>query len=513
MQIFRKNSQAKFDGGACRELIFELDKASKTTEAAVGCNNLTATVANLKSNVPIGSIVAVHRSIPEHVDEVAKPKIVDCGCQTDDDIQSKKISQASGTGRRITPNSSACPKKPVSNFSIRSAPERNTPIPLTLPIRRLTSCVSPRRSVPGRNIAAPVFVPKTTAASSMPETKDNEPAAKLLISRSQSDSVFETSSTLSESKSMGKPYASVECVNGDAGDDICPKSRVIESMRVINEGEVVSSKKVVTANQESLGTRCSVTSRQQSLPKNEQPLSEPKPDDGSVNQVAPVQRIMEKLSDAKPAQKADNRKLESTRISTSPALPNLPSPKSSETLLKQPTTVSLVVTLATSPPSGVTENAVPKTIAPPNKVTSDDKKSSQSPVDVTKKTDATKVTPACSNFKSRPPARPLDPKLQQRPNVAERKTNTVVRGPPSRPVNHKYVKNVGVFKTTAAAVCVSINASAEKGDQRKFEQPSFGSSCNSRVVKGKYLHESWINREDIWFFVSQSYCFELLTLI
>lgn len=419
-----------------------------------------------------------------------RPKNVDCGCQTDNDAQSKKMLPAAG--RRIMPSSGGCPKKPMSTFSIRSAPDRNTPIPSVLSVHRLAG-ISPRKSAPGRNVAAAVFVPKTGVAASMPETKNNESITKVPISRSQSDSVFETSPTLSLSRSIGKQYASIECMSRGTVDEICPKSPVVESMRVINEGEVASSlEKVSAANEELLGSSSSVTNGSQSPPKNKSLKSPSKDIDVSVSVVTPVQvNVTGQPSESKQAENTstavDNQQPISPRVCTSFAASNSSSPKSSETVLKQPIPISSVITLATSPPRGETENVASKTVTSPHKVTSDDRRMPSLPADMAKKCEMKKTSSSWGNSLSRPPGRSLDLKLQQRPNVAERKTNSAVRIPPSRSVNPKYVKNVGVPKIPVGASGFSVHASTEKGDQRKAESTSAVSFSSGRVVKGKFF--------------------------
>ncbi|CAK9186694.1 unnamed protein product, partial [Ilex paraguariensis] len=219
------------------KLIFELDKTSTNTESAISRDDSSATVANLKQNVPGASTATFHPSIPKPMSSsVVRPKNVDCGCQTDNDAQSKKMLPAAG--RRIMPSSGGCPKNRCQLFH-QIGPDRNTPIPSVLSVHRwlafhlanplLAKCC--RGSIRAEN----------WVAASMPETKNNESITKVPISRSQSDSVFETSPTLSLSRSIGKQYASIECMSRGAVDEICPKSPVVESMRVINEGEVASS--------------------------------------------------------------------------------------------------------------------------------------------------------------------------------------------------------------------------------------------------------------------------------
>lgn len=172
----------------------------------------------------------------------SKPRSIDCGCQTEND--SLAIKKTIPVGRKIVTatNSSTFPKKVTSrNPPIPITPEKST---LTLLSRRHSGCISPKKPVPGRNTDAPEFVPgkRNNLPSKSEETRiagATESANKVKISRSKSDSVFETTSFSLKRKPNEKPYSSVECVKCVGKDEPGPRSPTVKKMQVITEHQVI----------------------------------------------------------------------------------------------------------------------------------------------------------------------------------------------------------------------------------------------------------------------------------
>lgn len=379
-----------------------------------------------------------------------KPESIDCGCQTDDDLQNKKIIEIGR--RKVVGSNSLYSKKMTRNFSVSAAPDRNTPIPLTLPIKRLTNYMSPRKPVPGRNIAAPVFIPGKQINPVTSKLNENKIVVDVnTISRSQSDSVFETN--FNSEKSELEKCVSVECMKSEnINDDISSKVKSAQSLEIINEDKSVLPIKAISEIKTVTDSviECSETSENCSNISNnsfEERLIKIMND--------PLEDVTSKLNDIeKNSQIIINIPEVTDSITASSS--NLCSVNVTPQIINEPVSTSTAATEINSvyPIQTVTNTTVPKNTTVTVKVSNVTKnsliereKKTESIEESSKKTD-TKKTPFKNNFLHRSSPQQWDSKLQKS-NVTERKMSTVTRIQSSKIVYQRSLKNVDALKTSS----------------------------------------------------------------
>lgn len=239
------------DSAVGRELIFELERASKNAAQLAAelprnekpslnkTNVINERVCeNDVSRYPAAT-EALRHPIDLEINLSKTPTFVDCGCQTESDCFSVKKTIPSG--RTITSSTYEYSKRNTRSFTISTMSERNT-LTSSLSSRRLSSCTSPIKPVPGRNVSAPIFIPekRVNAQSKIVDSKTiAENSNKDKISRSQFNSNFETSNSALKSKQNEKSYANIENVKSVVTEDVNLKSPIIKTMQVIAEHKTV----------------------------------------------------------------------------------------------------------------------------------------------------------------------------------------------------------------------------------------------------------------------------------
>lgn len=239
------------DSAVGRELIFELERASKNTAQLASELPRNEKLSLNKTNVINERVCkndvsrnpaateALRHPIDLEINLSKTPTFIDRGCQTENDCFSVK--KTIPFGRKITSSTYEYSKKNSRSFTISTVSERNT-LTSSLSSRRLPSCTSPIKPVPGRNVSAPIFVPekKVNAQSKTVESKIIvENSNKDKISRSQFNSNFETSDSALKCKQNEKPYAIAEYVKSVIAEEVNPKSPIVKTMQVIAEHKTV----------------------------------------------------------------------------------------------------------------------------------------------------------------------------------------------------------------------------------------------------------------------------------